>query len=112
MNNEIHKESLISQRIFKSIVEERGQIIKEPCLYQVMMLNDDFTPMEFVVIVLERFFNTDRERATQIMLEAHMTGKALCGAYTKDVAASKILQVANYAEKNEHPLNCSMEVGQ
>lgn len=102
MKKEVYNETEISL-VTKST-------IKEPSFYQVIMHNDDFTPMEFVVNILERFFNADRCKATEIMLEAHMKGKAICGIYTKDIAESKITQVIDYAKINEHPLNCSMEV--
>lgn len=87
-------------------------IVKKPSLYQVVVHNDDFTPMEFVVAILERFFYIDRRKATEIMLEAHMRGKAVCGVFTKEIAESKICQVIDYARINEHPLTCSMEVAQ
>lgn len=83
---------------------------KDPSLYQVSIDNDDFTPKEFVVGVLEKFFSLDRKRATEIMLEAHATGKALCGLFTKDVAETKISLVDEHAKNHEFPLNCSMEV--
>jgi ATP-dependent Clp protease adaptor protein ClpS len=93
----------------ESVVEEAKAELKEPLLYQVVMLNDDFTPMEFVVAVLEMFFNKDRETATRIMQDVHNNGKASCGVYTKDVAETKAEQVMNYARRHEHPLFCSLE---
>ncbi len=84
--------------------------IKEPALYQVVMHNDDFTPMEFVVAVLEAFFNMDRVKATRVMYEVHTTGKAICGVFSKDVADTKVDQVMEYARRNEHPLLCNVEV--
>jgi ATP-dependent Clp protease adaptor protein ClpS len=83
--------------------------IKEPRLYNVRVHNDDFTPMEFVIGILEKFFYMDRRQATNIMLEAHMKGKASCGVYSKEVAESKVSQVVDYARLHEHPLICSME---
>ena len=83
--------------------------IKEPSLYQVMLHNDDFTPMEFVVAVLEMFFNMDRVKATTIMYEVHTLGKAKCGVFSKDVAETKVDQVMEYARTHEHPLLCSIE---
>ena len=83
--------------------------IKEPSLYRVIMHNDDFTPMEFVVAVLELFFHLERRIATKIMYEVHMTGHAICGIYSKDVAETKAGQVVEYARKYEHPLMCSIE---
>ena len=78
-------------------------------MYQVVMLNDDFTPMEFVVMVLQEFFGKDREAATQIMLKIHLDGKGICGVYTKDVAASKVDQVKDAAHQAGHPLQALLE---
>ncbi len=83
--------------------------LKQPSMYQVVMLNDDFTPMEFVVEVLENFFNMERTIATSVMYEIHMAGKAVCGVFTKDVAETKVEQVTDYARRHEHPLLCSIE---
>jgi ATP-dependent Clp protease adaptor protein ClpS len=78
-------------------------------MFQVLMLNDDFTPMEFVVMVLQEFFSKDRESATQIMLKIHLDGKGVCGVYSKDVAATKVDQVLDAAKKSGHPLQCVAE---
>jgi ATP-dependent Clp protease adaptor protein ClpS len=78
-------------------------------MYQVVMLNDDFTPMEFVVMVLQQFFSKDRETATQIMLKIHLDGKGVCGVFSKDVAASKVDQVMDAANQAGHPLQCLSE---
>ena len=78
-------------------------------MYQVLMLNDDFTPMEFVVLVIQEFFSKDRESATQIMLKIHLDGKAVCGVYSKDVAATKVAQVLDAAKQAGHPLQCIAE---
>jgi ATP-dependent Clp protease adaptor protein ClpS len=83
--------------------------IKPPQMYQVLMLNDDFTPMEFVVLVIQEFFSKDRESATQIMLKIHLDGKAVCGVYSKDVAATKVDQVSDAARQAGHPLQCVCE---
>jgi ATP-dependent Clp protease adaptor protein ClpS len=83
--------------------------LKEPSLYQVLLHKDDFTPMEFVVSVLEKFFYMARPRATEVMLDAHAKGKAVCGIFAKDFAESKISQIIEYAEGHEFPLSCSME---
>ncbi len=83
---------------------------KEPSLYQVLIHKDDYTPMEFVVSVLEKFFFMERARAAEVMLDAHVKGKAVCGIFTRDFAESKISQVVAHAERNDHPLNCSMEM--
>jgi ATP-dependent Clp protease adaptor protein ClpS len=82
---------------------------KRPNLYRVLLLNDDYTPMEFVVHVLERFFNKDREAATQIMLHVHHHGIGECGIYTYEVAETKVTQVMDFARKHQHPLQCVME---
>jgi len=82
---------------------------KRPSLYRVLILNDDYTPMEFVVHVLERFFNKDREAATRIMLHVHHHGVGECGVYTYEVAETKVTQVMDFARKHQHPLQCIME---
>lgn len=82
---------------------------KKPSLYRVMLLNDDYTPMEFVVFILERFFNKSPEQATRIMLHVHQKGVGLCGVYTYEVAETKVAQVLDLAQRNEHPLQCIME---
>jgi ATP-dependent Clp protease adaptor protein ClpS len=82
---------------------------KRPNVYRVLLLNDDYTPMEFVVHVLERFFNKDREAATQIMLHVHHHGIGECGIYTYEVAETKVTQVMDFARKHHHPLQCVME---
>ncbi len=93
-----------------SVVAERRTLkIKPPQMHQVVMLNDDFTPMEFVVVVLQEFFNKDREAATQIMLKIHLDGKGVCGVYTRDVAATKVEQVLDAARQAGHPLQCLSE---
>ena len=82
---------------------------KLPSMYRVILLNDDFTPMEFVVDVLQRFFNKSREQATQIMLKVHRDGKGMCGVYPKDIASTKVELVLTHARKAGHPLQCVME---
>ena len=82
---------------------------KRPSLYRVLLLNDDYTPMEFVVHVLERFFNKDREAATRIMLHVHHHGIGECGVFTYEVAETKVTQVMDFARKHQHPLQCVME---
>ena len=91
------------------VLERRTQRTKPPQMFQVLMLNDDFTPMEFVVMVLQEFFSKDRESATQIMLKIHLDGKGVCGVYSKDVAATKVDQVLDAARKSGHPLQCVSE---
>ena len=82
---------------------------KKPSLYKVLLLNDDYTPMEFVVVVLQKFFGMSRERATQVMLKVHREGIGVCGVYPRDVATTKVQQVAAYSRKHQHPLQCVME---
>ncbi len=82
---------------------------KRPSMYKVLLLNDDYTPMEFVVHVLERFFNKGREEATRIMLHVHRRGVGVCGVYTYEVAETKVTQVMEYARRHQHPLQCTLE---
>jgi ATP-dependent Clp protease adaptor protein ClpS len=91
------------------VLERRAQKIEPPLMYQVAMLNDDFTPMEFVVMVIQEFFSKDREAATQIMLKIHLDGKGVCGVYSRDVAATKVDQVLDAAKQAGHPLQCVSE---
>ena len=83
--------------------------VKPPPMYQVVMYNDDYTPMEFVVEVLQLFFTLTRERATQIMLKVHTEGRGVCGIFPKDVASTKVEQVSAYSRQHQHPLQCAME---
>ena len=82
---------------------------KKPSMYKVLLLNDDYTPMEFVVYVLERFFNKQSEEATQIMLHVHQRGVGICGVYSYEVAETKVTQAMDFARQNEHPLQCTLE---
>ena len=91
------------------VAERKAQKTKPPQMYQVVMLNDDYTPMEFVVVVIQEFFGKDRETATQIMLKIHLDGKGVCGVYSRDVAATKVEQVLDAAHKAGHPLQCVSE---
>ncbi len=92
-----------------SIVTKTRPKTKRPSLYRVLILNDDYTPMEFVVHVLERFFQKGREEATQIMLHVHQNGVGECGTFTYEVAETKVTQVMDFARKHQHPLQCVME---
>ena len=92
-----------------SVLEAKRSKLAPPPLYTVILLNDDFTPMEFVILVLQKFFSMDRERATQIMLKVHMEGRGVCGVYPRDLAATKVEQVTTFARDNQHPLACVME---
>ena len=82
---------------------------KKPNLYKVLLLNDDYTPMEFVILVLERFFNKGRDEATQIMLHVHQKGVGVCGVFTFEVAETKVTQVMDFSRQHQHPLQCTME---
>ncbi|OGT71770.1 MAG: ATP-dependent Clp protease adapter ClpS [Gammaproteobacteria bacterium RIFCSPLOWO2_02_FULL_56_15] len=90
-------------------LKEAQPKLKRPPLFNVVLVNDDYTPMEFVVHILEAFFALDRETATRIMLEVHTLGKGVCGIYTYDIAETKVTQVNNYSRENHHPLLCTME---
>lgn len=92
-----------------SIITRPATKTKKPSLYKVLLLNDDYTPMEFVVHVLERFFNKGREEATRIMLHVHQKGVGICGVYTYEVAETKVTQVLDFARQHQHPLQCTME---
>ena len=89
-------------------VKSRAQT-KKPAMYKVLMLNDDYTPMEFVIHVLERYFNKDSQEATQIMLHVHQKGIGVCGIFPYEIAETKVMQVTDLARKNQHPLQCTME---
>ncbi len=91
------------------VVEEVSPKLKRPPMYKVLIFNDDYTPMEFVVDLLEIFFSMNREMATRTMLKVHTEGKAVCGVYTRDIADTKAAQVNQYARDNEHPLLCEIE---
>jgi ATP-dependent Clp protease adaptor protein ClpS len=91
------------------IVQEAKPEVRVPPLYKVILLNDDYTPMEFVVYVLERFFSMSREKATQIMLHVHTRGMGVCGVYTREIAETKVSQVNDFSREQRHPLLCTME---
>ncbi|WP_460457609.1 ATP-dependent Clp protease adapter ClpS [Arenimonas alkanexedens] len=90
-------------------VEASRPEVMRPPLYQVLLMNDDFTPMDFVVEVLQTFFVMNREKATQVMLQVHTRGKGVCGVYTREVAESKVTQVNDFSREHQHPLLCTME---
>ena len=91
------------------VLEAEKAKVKAPPLYKVMLLNDDYTPMDFVVVVLQTVFAMSREKATQVMLQVHREGMGVCGTYTREVAVAKVEQVINIARKHQHPLQCTME---
>lgn len=90
-------------------LQEARPKLKRPPLFKVVLLNDDYTPMEFVVHVLEHFFNKDRPTAVQIMLQVHTRGRGVCGVYTHEIAETKVSQVNAYSRENQHPLLCTLE---
>ena len=92
-----------------TLLEAQRSKLKPPPMYKVMLLNDDYTPMEFVVHVLERFFGKSREEATRIMLHVHRRGVGVCGVFTFEVAETKVTQVIDFARRHEHPLQCTLE---
>jgi len=92
-----------------TVIERQAQKLKPPPMYQVILLNDDYTPMEFVVTVLQEYFNKNRETALQIMLKVHNEGKGICGVFSKDIATTKVDLVMAYAKQAGHPLQCVME---
>ncbi len=92
-----------------TVVEAKKAKVKSPPMFKVLLLNDDYTPMDFVVVVLQKFFSIGREKATQIMLKVHREGAGVCGVYPRDVAATKVEQVIAFARQHQHPLRCVME---
>lgn len=90
------------------LLEEKTKT-KKPSLYQVLIINDDYTPMEFVILVLERFFGKNKNEATQIMFHVHKKGMGVCGIYPYEIAETKVVQVMEFAKKNQHPLQCTLE---
>ncbi|MCL2590125.1 MAG: ATP-dependent Clp protease adapter ClpS [Betaproteobacteria bacterium] len=97
------------QKQGETVLEAQRTCLRRPPLYRVLLLNDDFTPMDFVVVVLQKYFAMDRGHATQIMLQVHKEGMGMCGVFTKDVASTKVEQVISYARQHQHPLACVME---
>ena len=90
-------------------LQEARPALKEPSMYKVVLLNDDYTPMEFVVTMLEKLFGLDREKATRVMLQVHTQGKGVCGIFTFEIAETKVAQVNEYSQRHQHPLMCNME---
>ncbi len=92
-----------------TVLEAKKARVNAPPMFKVLLLNDDYTPMDFVVVVLQKFFSLSREQATQIMLKVHREGTGVCGVYPRDVAASKVELVTGFARQHQHPLRCVME---
>ncbi|HFK2883733.1 TPA: ATP-dependent Clp protease adapter ClpS [Stenotrophomonas maltophilia] len=104
-----HESSPDSQHEHGVAVEAARPEVAPPPFYQVMLLNDDYTPMDFVVDVLQQFFSMDLDKATQVMLHVHTRGRGVCGVFTREVAETKVAQVNEYSRLNQHPLLCTME---
>ena len=109
MPNENQNNDNNNQDFQRGVLLDTKPKTKKPSMYNVLLLNDDYTPMEFVVMVLEKIFNKKQEEATQIMLHVHKNGVGVCGIFTYEVAESKCKSVMDMAKKNEHPLQCTME---
>jgi ATP-dependent Clp protease adaptor protein ClpS len=92
-----------------TVVESEKPALKPPPMYKVILLNDDYTPMDFVVRILEHFFGMSREKATQVMLHVHTRGRGICGVFTHDIAETKVVQVNEFSRRHQHPLLCTME---
>ena len=101
--------AIIPDKQDSTVLERQEQKVKPPSMYKVVLMNDDYTPMEFVVMVVQEYFNKDRETATQIMLTVHREGRGVCGVYTRDIASTKVEQVVTHARQAGHPLQCVME---
>jgi ATP-dependent Clp protease adaptor protein ClpS len=106
---EARQEGMASGTRDGSLLEAEKSKVKPPPMFKVLLLNDDYTPMDFVVSVLQTFFSMTREQATQIMLKVHREGMGVCGVYPRDVAATKVDQVTAFAKQYQHPLQCVME---
>ena len=99
----------VTRPLETDLTKQDENLAEKPPMYEVCLLNDDYTPMEFVIIVLQRFFAMKKESATQIMLKVHREGRGVCGVYSKDIAASKVSAVLDFAKVYQHPLQCIME---
>ena len=99
----------IPATVVEPVLERKDSVTKPPPMYRVTLLNDDYTPMDFVVDVLRMFFGMGREMATGVMLKVHLEGRGVCGIFPRDTAATKVEQVTGYAREHEHPLQCVME---
>ena len=100
---------MANQEQHDSVLDAERTRVKPPPLFKVLLLNDDYTPMDFVVVVLQTVFSMSREKATQVMLQVHREGMGVCGTYTREVASAKVDQVIEIARKHQHPLQCTME---
>ena len=103
------KEGGADTGVRSAVITQTKPKTQKPAMYRVLLLNDDYTPMEFVVHVLERFFNKQNEEANRIMMHVHQKGVGICGVYTYEVAETKVAQVMNFSRQHQHPLQCTME---
>ena len=101
--------NIVTRPLETELPKQEEKLAEKPPMYEVCLLNDDYTPMEFVIIVLQKFFAMKKEDATKIMLKVHREGRAVCGVYSKDIAASKVSAVLDFAKVYQHPLQCVME---
>ena len=109
MKLEEKNKNITAEDFQRGVLLESEPLTKKPSMYKVILLNDDYTPMEFVIHVLQKFFNKNEEEATQIMLHVHQKGAGICGIYTYEVAENKSKMVVDFSKKNQHPLQCSIE---
>lgn len=102
-------ETMVTQQGNETLLEREETVLKPPPMYKVVLLNDDFTPMDFVIFILQEYFHKDTETATRIMLKVHHEGKGVCGIFPRDIASTKVKQVIRHARQEGHPLRCTME---
>ena len=102
-------ETMVTQQGNETLLEREETVLKPPPMYKVVLLNDDFTPMDFVIFILQEYFHKDTETATRIMLKVHHEGKGVCGIFPRDIASTKVKQVIRHARQEGHPLQCTME---
>lgn len=100
---------MVTQQGNETLLEREETVLKPPPMYKVILLNDDFTPMDFVIFILQEYFHKDTQTATRIMLKVHHEGKGVCGVFPRDIASTKVKQVIRHARQEGHPLQCTME---
>lgn len=100
---------MVTQQENETLLEREETVLKPPPMYKVILLNDDFTPMDFVIFILQEYFHKDTQTATRIMLKVHHEGKGVCGVFSRDIASTKVKQVIRHARQEGHPLQCTME---
>ncbi|MCZ4053008.1 ATP-dependent Clp protease adapter ClpS [Oxalobacter sp. OxGP1] len=100
---------MVTRQGNETLLEREETVLKPPPMYKVILLNDDFTPMDFVIFILQEYFHKDTQMATRIMLKVHHEGKGVCGIFPRDIASTKVKQVIRHARQEGHPLQCTME---